>query len=231
MAAALVGIEGKQAVVQPFQRHRQLERVPLEDIHTWAAGNAQPMETPNQPTSSQTPAEVPPTPPAQTAPTGDKLFTDGPWVVADVTNARFFVSSWAGFKPELNRARVYDNLRGANHCATIVRKSRVEDLGKVRVLTVQEAQEFLQERFHPTAAASETPQTPAEPPAPSRQTVPGINVAELSPEDLRVASDILRRMAEAEAMYREASVELQKVQGEWCQLARKIAGSAAEAAA
>ncbi len=99
----LIGIEGKQAVVQPFQRHRQLERVPLEDIHTWAAGNAQPMETPNQPTSSQTPAEVPPTPPppAQTAPTGDKLFTDGPWVVADVTNAKFFVSSWAGFKPEL----------------------------------------------------------------------------------------------------------------------------------
>lgn len=41
----LVSVEGKYAVVQLFHRHRQLERVPLEDIHTWAAGNAKPMET------------------------------------------------------------------------------------------------------------------------------------------------------------------------------------------
>lgn len=203
----LVGVEGRHAIVQPFQRHRQLERVPLEDVYTWAAGNPQFMQTPLKISS-------------RTSVANEDLAVEGPWVVADVVNAKFFVSTWAGFKPELNRAKIYKNLRGANHCAGTVRKSRAEDIGEVRVLSVQEAQRFLQERFHPAVVAPVAPQPPAEPLQP---VAPPFDLTAANPEDLRQAADILHRMAEAEAMHREASAELQKVRIEWRQLEQKIA--------
>lgn len=41
----LVRIAGKFGIVQPLQRHRQLHRVPLADLHTWTAGNIARRET------------------------------------------------------------------------------------------------------------------------------------------------------------------------------------------
>lgn len=198
----LVRIEGQYGVVRPFQRHRKEERVPLSDLHTWAAGNPVNME--EQQNNSSTPAAV-----------GDAV-TEDAWVVADLDNARFYASPWAGFKPELNRAKVYTNLSGANHAAAMLRRRPAGEVGKITILTVQEAEQFFQERSHPQLFE---PPAPAAPPQ-AASLLPDLSKA--SPEDLRAAAGILARLADAEAMHREASAELQKVQTQWQELASRI---------
>jgi len=200
----LLGIEGQCGIVKPFQRHRKEERIPLDDIYSWAAGNTQPAGV-----SKMEGVGAEPDKDRAESPTQDL------WVVADVDNVQFFVSTWAGFKPELNRAKLYDRLRSVNHAASVIRGRRTGLVGTIKVLTTVEAEALIRDRYHaePTPAA-----TPTAPPA--VLTVDFLTKA--SPDDMRLASDILKRMADAEAMHREAAAELERVHTEWRQLQSRI---------
>lgn len=207
----LLRIEGKCAIVKPFQRHRQEVRIPLAEVHTWAAGNFE-----RQLMTSDTRGGTPTVALAAE--------TEGPWIVADTTNIRFFVSPWSGFKPELNRAKVYQRLRSANHAASVLRRRPTSDIGTVEVLTVSEAEDLIKQRYHAgdTAAEQEQPQV-IQVPEPQPQ---GLDLVNAAPDQLRAASEILRRMADAEAMHREAALELEKVRREWQSLQEQIAADA-----
>lgn len=211
----LVGVEGGYGLVRPFGRHRQTERVPLSDIHTWAAGNAAARGD-----AAVTQASAAEQPAAEVQP--EEL-----WVVADVENVRFFASTWGGFKPELSRARIYERLRSAVLAAG--RLANRQNVGRLEVLTVEQAKQLIQSRYPRTQPPSVAP--PAEPaPAPNHQPT-RMDLSQASPDDLRLASQLLARLADAEAMHREASTELVRVRSEWQALEQKLLTAAMEAVA
>ncbi|MCE5327857.1 MAG: hypothetical protein LLG01_15735 [Planctomycetaceae bacterium] len=214
----LLRVEGQFGIVQPFQRHRKEERVPLTDLHTWSAGN---VNHPQQPQSSQKPQQPEKAEPViQSATQVEQAIQDGPWIVADVDNVRFFVSTYRGFKPELNRARRYDVERAANHSASLLRLRRGSEVGRIEVLTVEQAQQIIQDRYQDRPV-----QLAPEPQAPEQAVSASLSLASFSkasPDNIRLAADILKRMADAEGMYREALADLEKIRAEWRQLEERI---------
>ncbi|MCE5280302.1 MAG: hypothetical protein ABFD92_07670 [Planctomycetaceae bacterium] len=212
----LIRIEGQFGIVQPFQRHRKKERVPLTDLHTWAAGN---VNHPQPPPSSEQPQQPEKAEPViQTATQQvEQAIQGGPWIVADVDNMRFYVSPYHGFKPELNRARLFGAQRSANHSASMLRASRGAELGEIQVLTPPQAQQLLQDRYQ------DRPVDVAQAPGPSTASSPSLaRFSKASPDDIRLAADILKRMADAEAMYRESLADLEKIRSQWRQLEERI---------